>query len=304
MFFVFSCGPLGEARKQYESENYAAAITLLRVEIAKDSTNAEAYILLARSFERQTKSDSAIHAYERALHFDAENPSAKAALTRCYLEKANGFRESGESHQAIVFYGDAERLSPRSFEIFFERGQAYLKFGMLDKAREQFIKAAEIAPNDPRSQQELQKLTRLDQQAQALFQQGQEEYNRSKWLPAIAKFEDAVKLKADFTDAQYLLCMAKGQRLYQKGSVSDLWDAITQYGQATNLHPESTEPYYFMALAYEKKDRNDFVAPVEFYQKVVAMDPQGPYTNKALERIKYLVDLKDKRERFWGKKKK
>lgn len=115
--------------------------------------------------------------------------------------------------------------------------------------------------------------------------------------------EQAVAIDASHKDAKYALHMARGHVLYKRGSVSDLWDAITEFGYAGALRSESAEPVYFMAQAYEKKDRDDYKLSVETYEKVLELEPNSDFAQKAKKRIKYLLDRKEKMEKFWGKKK-
>ena len=98
--------------------------------------------------------------------------------------------------------------------------------------------------------------------------------------------------------------LAKGRRAYKKGSVSALWDGIAELGFAIELKPAAAEPWFVMAQSYEKKDRNDFTGAIEPYQKVIELAPNSKYAKIAQARIKKLNTTRERREKFFGKKKK
>jgi len=72
-----------------------------------------------------------------------------------------------------------------------------------------------------------------------------------------------VALNGNHEDAKYTLHLVRGRRFYKQGSVSDIWDAITEFGYASVLRPEAVEPVFYMAQAYEKKDNDACPCTVE-----------------------------------------
>lgn len=305
LLFVLACGAsqLGVAKKDMTAGNYQNAIAILQAETKTNPSNADAFLLLAECYEKTGNTDSALVSYRRILDLNGENKEAAASLTRLYIANGNAARENGNLRQALENYENAENLSPKSFDVFYERAVAYRKFNLLEKSNAELQIAAEISPDDPRVQKQKNEMASLEDQAEQLYQKGIELYNKDRWDQAIKVLEQAVSLNASHADAKYTLHLVRGRRLYKKGSVSAVWDAITEYGHASTLRPNSTEPVYYMAQAYEKKDHDDYDLTVETYQKVIDIEPNGPFAKKSQERIKYLLDRKQKMEKFWGKKK-
>lgn len=286
------------------SGNYQNAIAILLAETKTNPTNADAFLFLAECYEKTELTDSALVAYRRVLALDAGNRKAKTSLTRMYLARGNAAREDGSLRLALENYDNAEKLHPNLFDIHYERAVAYQKFHLLDKSRVALQKAAEISPDDPRIQANLGEMATLEEQAEQLYQKGLDLYAKNRWNQAIKTLEQAVSLNAGHTDAKYTMHLLRGRRLHKKGSVSAVWDAITEFGHASTLRPEMAEPVFYMAQAYEKKDRDDYDLTVETYQKVIEIEPNSTFAKKAQRRIAYLLGRKEKMEKFWGRKKK
>ncbi len=307
LFVVFSCGgssQLSLAKKEMSAGNHSAAIPILRAAMLSDSTNSEAAMLLGKSYAKIGQADSAIWALERAVAVDSELRDAKLALSDVYVEKAEGMEGRENLRSALELLERAEKMTPESFDVFLTRGKKYQATGYQAKAKAEFERAAEIRPEDAAVKDALSKIAASSDGADASFVKGQGHYNKRKWDAAIKSFEQAVASNADHKDAQYFLHMARGRRFYQKGGVDDLWDSISEFGYATNIRAESGEPYFYMAEAYVKKNKDDHALHIETFEKVIELEPESALAKKAQARIKELKTRKEKLEKFWGKKKK
>ncbi|MFQ5629004.1 MAG: tetratricopeptide repeat protein [bacterium] len=305
LLLVFACGAsqLGLAKKDMAAGQYENAITVLRAETIARPTNANAFLLLAECYEKTDNADSAIAGYQHVLDLDAGNRKASTSLVQLYIARGNTARESGSLRMALENYENAEKLSPNLLDIHYERAIAFQKFNLLDKSQAALQKAAEISPNDPRIQAKTSEMASAAGQAEQLYQKGVNLYNENRWDQAIKVLDQAVSLNAGHVDAKYTLHLVRGRRLYKKGSVSAVWDAITEFGHASVLRPDAAEPLYYMAQAYEKKNRDDYDLTVETYQKVIEIAPNSDYAKKSQKRLKFLQNRKEKMEKFWGKKK-
>lgn len=302
-FFVISCGASNEARKAFEQGDYAGAIASGEAMLAQDSTNADAWAIIAEANQKLHKPDAAIRAYEKVLASAPERSSAKRALVRLYVERAQRERDEKDYSGALTELKRAENLDPDVFDVYLTRAHVYVDIALLEKARTQLDRAEDIAKNDPRPGELRGEISQREQEAAALYEKGKELYARGRWTKARKTLEQATALQADHAEAMYTLHMVRGRLFYKKGSVNSLWDAISEFGLAANIHPERAAPHFYMAQAYEKKDRNEFDLPIETYQKVIALEPQSEFARKAQRRIQYLSTLKKKLEKFWGKKK-
>ncbi|GIT74166.1 MAG: hypothetical protein Ct9H300mP29_1600 [Candidatus Neomarinimicrobiota bacterium] len=63
--------------------------------------------------------------------------------------------------------------------------------------------------------------------------------------------------------------MAEGKEHHKKGHKNAQWDAIQSFAIAAIAIDTLGEPYYWMGLAYEKKDAMDFELPLEVYDKAL-----------------------------------
>ena len=67
------------------------------------------------------------------------------------------------------------------------------------------------------------------------------------------------------------------------------------------LKPESGEPHYYLAQAYEKKDRREFDNAIQEYKIVLEKEPNGNFARQSKRKIKELTELRDRLKKFWGK---
>ncbi len=302
LLFLNSCGPKKESRIQFDAGNYREAINLLQQELASDSTNADAWQLLGRAYEKVGLLDSAVFAVKKAHTIKSHSGSIRRELARLYILRGKKRREEKAYKTALNDFEAAGELQPNLSEVYYQKALTYLDAGYLDKAESNLKQAAERSKNDPRLVEKQVEIAEKRKEAEQLYQQGKALYDRRKWTQAARILEKAVGIYAEHHEAKYYMHMARGRRLYKKGSVTALWDAITEFGYAANIRPGSPEPLYYMARSYEKKDRNDFSMPVEVYQKVIDVAPDSELARKAKKRIAYLTNLKKKLEKFWGKK--
>lgn len=298
-----AAGQLGMAKKEVAVGNHQQAIALLRAELQRDSTNVVAYELLGASYEQLHYPDSAIGVYSMLLQLQPEHEAAKQGLGRSHLTLANAARDSGAFRDALDHYARAGEFAPQNAAIYLGRGQTYLRLSRLQKASADFEQALALSPGDNAAQLALEQVQRQRGEAEAQYKRGAALYEKSRWGAATTALEQAVAIDADDKEVRYLLHMARGRRLYQKGSTAALWDAIVEFGEATNARPNAAAPHYFMGQAYEKKDRNDFVQPIDCYKKALVSEPESSLAKKAQQRIDYLTARKEKLEKFWGKKK-
>ncbi|KAA3656624.1 MAG: hypothetical protein DWQ10_14980 [Calditrichaeota bacterium] len=301
LFFIFftACGPLGKARKAYEGGDYSQALVAANKQIAQDSTNSAAWALAGDCYAKLEKQDSAITAYEKVLHLNNTDIATSKKLSAIYISRANKNEE--DNRTALRLLNKAEKLDSTSFDVYLKRGKIYQELTYLDKARTDFQKAQTLAPDDPRPGKQISVLDEKEKQADKLYREGLKAYKQKKWITAKKKLNQAAKYNKGNKDILYMSHLANGRRAYKKGSVSALWDGISELGFATQLKPDAPEPWYIMGLCYEKKDRNDFVSAVEPYEKTIKLAPSSEFAKKARENIKKLNTIRERREKFFGK---
>ena len=127
------------------------------------------------------------------------------------------------------------------------------------------------------------------------------ELDKKHYEKAKAIFTQALEIKPDFSDAKYSLHIATGLRLYKKGSKAALWGAIMEFGYAAALRPDSAEPHFLSARAYDKKDRNEFDNAIREYELAAEIEPNSELAKKSTKKAKELKARRQKLKEFWGK---
>ncbi|KAA3620065.1 MAG: hypothetical protein DWQ05_04880 [Calditrichaeota bacterium] len=302
LIFITGCGPLGEARKSYDAEDYSGALAKANAQIAEDSTNTAAWILAGDCYAKLQKLENASAAFEKALLLNSTDSGTKRKLSAVYIQRVEN--PNRDARQALSLLNKAEKYTPKSFTVFYNRGRVYSELAYLKKSRADFLRAREISPNDPRPDEQLALLDQKQEKAEKLYHGGISAYKKKKWITATKYLSQAAGLNKEYVDAVYMSHMAKGRRAFKKGSVSALWDGIAELGFATQLKPQEAEPWFVMAQCYEKKDRNDFTSAIEPYEKVIALAPDSRFAKQAKIQINKLNDIRERREKFFGKKNK
>ncbi len=80
---------LEEARRAFEASDYAKAIQMLQAAAAKEPSNGDIQLLLAKSYLELQEHDAAIHSAEKAVALDPQSSLYHEWLGRAYGEKAD-----------------------------------------------------------------------------------------------------------------------------------------------------------------------------------------------------------------------
>jgi tetratricopeptide (TPR) repeat protein len=301
---LLSCAGLKKANEFYQNENYQLAIKECQSAIARDSLNAEAYFILGKSYNALGKKDSAMIFLQKAYQVQPYSDvtlSARDEIISIKLEIANNFLDEKRYNQAITTYHEITELDSTNFDAYHKLGDCYEQNGLLDKAKFYYQKANQIKAQNPLVSNKIQAVDSLSQLAETNFEKGYKFFAANKNKSAAKYLKRALEAKADHQDAQYYFHIAQGKIFYRKGSKSDCWDAIEHYGKAMMVRPESAEPHFLMAQAYEKKDRNEFDNAIEEYRIALEKGPGGQYAAKSKQKIRELKTRRDKLKKFWGK---
>ncbi len=303
-FVLINCAGLKKANEFYQNKDYELAIKECQKAIARDSLNAEAYLMMGKSYKALGKKDSAMTCLKKAYQVQPYSEVtlwARDEIIAIKLGIANKFLDEKRYNPAIAAYQEIIEMDSINFDAYHKLGDCYEQNGLLDKAKFYYQKASQIGTQNTIVINKIQTVNSLNQVADANFEKGYKFYTKNKNQSALKYLKLALEAKADHQDAKYYFHIAQGKIFYRKGSKSDCWDAIEHYGKAMMVRPESAEPHFLMAQAYEKKDRNEFDNAIEEYRIALEKEPDGQHAAKSKQKIKELKTQRDKLKKFWGK---
>ena len=123
--------------------------------------------------------------------------------------------------------------------------------------------------------------------------------NLAKKTGNLDEYYSVLKINPKNESARYHIHMAEGKEHHTKGHKNAQWDAIQSFAKAATAIDTLGEPYYWMGLAYEKKDEMDFELSLEVYDKALNLYlPQDIHTLVIANR-KALLSRKKTYEDFW-----
>ena len=123
--------------------------------------------------------------------------------------------------------------------------------------------------------------------------------NQGDYNFAVDHFSKALMLNETSTKAKYGLLLAEGRALVEKGNKNGIWDAIEKYAKASNLYPNSGEPFYLTALAYTKLGDTDFDLILESYEKSMSLELDERLRADVVKKYQNAKKRKTKLDTFW-----
>ena len=163
---------------------------------------------------------------------------------------------------ALISLNNAEKINPKISEIYFAKGNIYLRLTKIEKAKTAFQKGINISPVN----------------FKAIFQLGNIYLIEKNYEDAIKKFDDAIKIKQDFWQA----INNKGLAYFELNKTSL---AIIAFQKAIALE-ENAEPLLALASCLRNRNINEAI----FLAK------------KALRREPNYVEYDYRKEQLWGEK--
>ena len=303
LLFAVTCSHLKEAYTAFEAEDFTKTIGLTQRAVAADSTDIDAYLLLIRSY---CNVDSLDRALETALTARRQNPGSKAIdneTANVYVALGDLALAEQRPQLALSSFLNAEDLSEGRLHVLRRTADLYFNLGRLDPAKERYSQILQSEKDTSGVRERIHEIDDLIHRANGWFSKGMKSYRESRFKTARSHFDQALELKSDFDDAAYFGWMSEGRVLMSRGSQRALWDAISAFGKASGIRPQSAEPYVHMAQAYERKDDDEFVNAIDAYETALKLDPEGPDAPFITKRLDIVKKRKEKLDKFWGRKK-
>jgi tetratricopeptide (TPR) repeat protein len=271
-----------EGRYDESIDSYIKAVRL-------SPRNADIHYNVGTSFQAKKDWFQAEKAYRRALELDPNHKEATLALKALTddrketqvseaFDKAIALQQQGLLAEAIGIYLKVAEDKPTDDTLFYNLGTAYQRNGEFDKAKESFIRAATLKPEDQTYQDALAFV--VNKKADQLLEKGVNAQTNGKYEEAIASYLELLKINSGRADIWYNLGIA-----YQSIAKPD--EALNAYTKAFEINPsEQSDAIFFGALILE--DKKNITKAMELYEKYIKVAPSGEYFMDARDRLEYI----------------
>ncbi|MBN2412236.1 tetratricopeptide repeat protein [candidate division KSB1 bacterium] len=297
LFFISSCAHLKQAEQYYSAGQYKETINLCQKAIERDSSDVKAYSLLGQSYFAINKLDSSLLAYKMANSMDRGNRFYEQQISVIYNSMGDNLFSEGEYYKAIEKYEQAlgNNLAP---DFIIEKiGDSYFQAGKHEQALAEFSKLY-ITTDSSKIADKIAKIKTAEVEAQKLLSAGKVFIDKKQYDKAKVSLGKALEIKPDLIEAQYNLHMATGLRLYRRGAKNSLWDAIEEFGYASAIYPRLSEPHYYMAMAYNKKDKDEYNNAISEFELAIQVEPESKFAKESQKKIKELKSRQKKMREF------
>lgn len=241
--------------------------------ILTDQNYAKAYLYRGFLWESHANPEKAQADYSDAVRLGDKT----ARLTR-----SSFLLRQGKPREAITDLNEVLRDYPSNWDLYVDRGTAWLNLGESEKALEDFTKAIQLKPNSPKLYSyrawayasnksfplaivDYTKVLELSpDNLDALINRGFAYYVMEKHKEAIQDFSQAIKLSPDQPRLYVLRGSARnGLKAYQ--------EAIADFTHAIQLESMNPEPYTYRGVAWmQLKNREK---AIEDFNKALEIDP-------------------------------
>ena len=142
---------LRAAELYLEDERYGAAIEHLHRVLAARPNDTRVWIDVGWAYDLKGDDRQAQSYLERALSLEPENQATRSVLAGVHHGRDHRLLDAGQADRAVAELVRARELDPDAAEHSECLGEAYLKLGRLDAARDAFGRSLALTPNDPKS---------------------------------------------------------------------------------------------------------------------------------------------------------
>ncbi len=271
-----------EGRYDESIDSYIKAVRLA-------PRNADIHYNVGTSFQAKKDWFQAEKAYRRVLELDPNHKEATLALKALTddrketqvseaFDKAIALQQQGMLAEAISIYLKVAEDKPTDDTLFYNLGTAYQANNEFDKAKESFIRAATLKPEDQTYKDALAFI--VNKKADQLLEKGVNAQTNGKYEEAIVSYLELLKINSERADIWYNLGIA-----YQSIAKPD--EALNAYTKAFEINPrEQSDAIFFGALILE--DKKNITKAMELYEKYIKVAPGGEYFMDARDRLEYI----------------
>lgn len=230
---------LQKGNDSFAKKEYTQAEASLQQAVSLNPKLVAAYNLLGDTYAEQDKKKEAIAAYTKAVALKRDDPDTYDDLGTLYLD-------TGKFADAVTAFGEEIKLKPNDVDANNKLAEAYIRLKRWGEAIETYKKLAELKPD-----------------AEIYFKIGQA-YEQLQNLPrAVAAYQQATTLNADYADAYEALGFAH-YRMQQTAQVVEDFENLTRL-------KSTGDAYYYLGGAYFDLER--YGDAVTAYRKALDNKP-------------------------------
>lgn len=262
----------------FEKQDFDQAKTHFNTCLQNDSTCFEAYLGLAQVFFAENKLDSALWSCEKGAVIRPFNPALTGLMGRCYfyttdfadaetflkraisigedtpennLILALALQNTGNYKEALHYFDRSIHFEPNNSAIWYNRGLLFSEMELYEKARLDFERAHQLAPEEASISAAL---------SQSLF-------NLKAYEEALASADEGLKYATPAEKINLLLLKGKYYALQE-----DYENAMLYYDYAAEI--EQGNPVVLTHQASVFLATENFSAAVEKCNAAIAADPE------------------------------
>ncbi|RKY76708.1 hypothetical protein DRQ07_09875 [candidate division KSB1 bacterium] len=295
------CAHISEAEKAFEQKDYEQTIRLCKLTLKNDSLNTKIMRLLSRAYVKTDSMILARNTAELALKVSPESERNIRNLCDIYMTSAKNAELNKNFDYVLVWYNKASELCPDNTKIVRKKADILLKLHYLDDSKQEYIKLKNAGKDSAGVTKILKKIEHEKNLSNSYYKKGLKYYKQNRLKSAEKAFKISFDIDKSNDNANYYYLLTSGRIELKFKKKKRIWNAIDFLGKASAIRQDKAEPHYYMAIAYEKKNREEFINAIDEYKKALELEPEGPLAKKCKAKIYTLSKRKKKLDDFWSR---
>lgn len=301
-------GSLEEARRSFETSDYTKAIQVLQEAAAKEPTNGDIQLLLAKSYLELQEHDAAIRSAEKAVALDPQSSLYHEWLGRAYGEKADragwfsAISLAKKTHKEfeIAVDLDAKNFSARQALIEFDCSAPGMVGGGEDKAQPHIKELMELdaaeghyaAGNCRRQKKDFavadeeftKALESRPRSAELIYDIGDYAAKRGQADRLLAVAETGERAAPNDPRATFYRAVSLILQAEKPEEAEKLLREYAKRAPKRSGFPSPAAAHAWLGRLYESK--NDVASAKEEFENALRLDPRNKLAQEELKKLK------------------
>jgi|GEM_PF-4129098 len=298
----FRCVAVNEIQKSFGSGDYSKTLALARQAVAADSSDAGAWMWMARAHEKSGNPDSASAALGRALAVRTPDAAFTREAFRLYLAIGDRFRKIGEERTARLRYEKADSLRPLSVDVLVRLAGLDESQGRLKEAVSRYETLIELAPDPTPYIPKVNLLESRIRSADESFGEGMDAFRAENYERAVSHFSRSIEAWPAQPGAAYYFHLSEGIRDYRIATPDARRAGREALRKAAEADTRAAEPHFWIARLWEMENKHALLGnAIDAYETALRLEPDGPLAGRSAEKIGELKRRKERMDDFWNR---